>query len=304
MRALPPNIVFFERGWLSSNNVLLMDANQAFFVDTGYHSHADQTASLLVNALNGRALTAILNTHLHSDHCGGNAHLQSLYPSVEVRIPPGHAGLVDAWDESGLTYQATGQHCPKFTRSGLLKHGDTFEVAGKTWTTHAAPGHDPHSVVLFNDEDRALISADALWENGFGVVFPEIEGIEAFDEVEATLQLIEELDAKIVLPGHGGIFCDVSSALARARSRLTQFRSAPDQHASYAAKVLIKFKLLEFQRISTFDFLKWAESVTYLALLYRTYGTDNTFESWFSGLCSSLEKNKACLIQEGYISNT
>jgi glyoxylase-like metal-dependent hydrolase (beta-lactamase superfamily II) len=304
MHALPPDIVFFERGWLSSNNVLLIDASQAVLVDTGYHLHSQQTASLLSNTLSGRALTAIFNTHLHSDHCGGNAHLQSLYSNVEVRIPPGHANLVDAWDEDGLTYRVTGQHCPKFTRSGLLKHGDALQVAGKTWTVHSAPGHDPHSVVLFNEEDRVLISADALWENGFGVVFPEIEGIHAFEEVEATLQMIEELGVKTILPGHGGMFSDVSSALVRARSRLSQFRTAPDQHASYAAKVLIKFKLLEFQSVSTFDLLKWAESVPYLALLHRTYGSGNSFDLWFESLCASLEKSNACIIQDGYIKNT
>jgi hypothetical protein len=32
-----------------------------------------------------------------------------------------------------------------------------------------------------------LISADALWENGFGVVFPELEGDDAFAIVAATL---------------------------------------------------------------------------------------------------------------------
>jgi glyoxylase-like metal-dependent hydrolase (beta-lactamase superfamily II) len=44
-------------------------------------------------------------------------------------------------------------------------------------------GHDPHSVILFEPVSRVLISADALWERGFGVIFPELEGVEAFDEV-------------------------------------------------------------------------------------------------------------------------
>ena len=35
--------------------------------------------------------------------------------------------------------------------------------------------HDPESIVLYQPGLRVLISADALWENGFGVVFPELE---------------------------------------------------------------------------------------------------------------------------------
>jgi len=34
-----------------------------------------------------------------------------------------------------------------------------------------SPGHDPMSVVLYQPDLKLLISADALWENGFGVVF-------------------------------------------------------------------------------------------------------------------------------------
>jgi glyoxylase-like metal-dependent hydrolase (beta-lactamase superfamily II) len=88
-----------------------------------------------------------------------------------------------------------------------------------------------------------LISADALWNNGFGVVFQELEGIEAFDEVAATLDLIERLSPLRVVPGHGIVFVDVDEALARARSHLATFL----RHATYGAKVLIKHKLLDWQ---------------------------------------------------------
>jgi glyoxylase-like metal-dependent hydrolase (beta-lactamase superfamily II) len=92
-----------------------------------------------------------------------------------------------------------------------------------------------------------LISADALWNNGFGVVFQELEGIEAFDEVAATLDLIERLSPLRVVPGHGIVFVDVDEALARARSHLAMFVRDPIRHATYGAKVLIKHKLLDWQ---------------------------------------------------------
>ena len=304
MPTLPTGVTFFERGWLSSNNVLIQDGEQAILVDTGYWTHAEQTQSLLRQALKHPSLTAIFNTHLHSDHCGGNAHLQASYPNVQTFIPPGHAPYVDHWDASTLTYEATGQHCPPFARTGLLMDGDTYLIGHKTWRIHAAPGHDPHSVVIFNEDEGVLISADALWENGFGVAFPELEGVEAFDEVESTLDIIEKLKPRLVLPGHGAAFTDATGALARARSRLAQFRNAPDKHASYAAKVLLKFKLLEFQRVSAAEFLKWAESVRYLNLLFQKYANTQSFEAWFVDLYKSLEKSSACVIDGEYIINT
>lgn len=303
MYKLPDGVTFFERGWLSANNILLHDASQAILIDTGYWTHAEQTAALVKSALGHQTLNYVFNTHLHSDHCGGNAYLQSLFPDLQTFIPPGHAHFVSVWNATALTYNPTGQHCPQFTHTGLLHDGDDFVVAGKSWRIHAAPGHDPHSVVIFNAEDRILISADALWENGFGVVFPEIEGVQAFDEVESTLDLIERLSPDLVLPGHGGAFEHVNDALLRARSRLDQFKSAPDKHASYAAKVLLKFKLLELQKSTLSDFLGWAQDASYLLLLHSRYASDQNFEAWCFDLCRSLEKAGACALVDADIVN-
>lgn len=86
--ALPPGVTVFERGWLSSSNVLLVDGERAALVDTGYCTHTEQTLALVAKALPDRPLDLVLNTHLHSDHCGGNAALQSHYPELVTAIPP------------------------------------------------------------------------------------------------------------------------------------------------------------------------------------------------------------------------
>jgi glyoxylase-like metal-dependent hydrolase (beta-lactamase superfamily II) len=303
MISLPTSLTFFERGWLSSNNVLLHDETQAILVDTGYHSHANQTLSLVQSALGEQLLTRVINTHLHSDHCGGNALLQTSYANLEVHIPPGHACLVDSWDSAGLTYEPTGQYCPRFSKTHVLSHGNTFCCGDLSWLVLAAAGHDPHSVIIFNESQGILISADALWENGFGVVFPEIEGVSAFDDVEQTLNMIERLNPHIVLPGHGSAFSDVKTAMSRARSRLNQFRSSPDKHASYAAKVLLKFKLLELQSIKIDLFLAWTDRVSYLILLHKTYAPVMAYREWILFLCKELEKSGACKREQDTIIN-
>ena len=55
--ALPPGVRVFERGWLSSNNVLIDGPEGATLVDSGYASHAAQTVALVEQALQeiGRA---------------------------------------------------------------------------------------------------------------------------------------------------------------------------------------------------------------------------------------------------------
>ncbi len=240
---LPLNIQLIERGLLSANTVLLIDAHSASAVDTGYCTHAEQTVALVQSALAGRRLDRIVNTHLHSDHCGGNAALLAQH-GCEVLIPPGEALAVAAWDTGALSYDATGQACPRFAYTGLVQAGDVLRMGNADWTALAAPGHDPSSLIFYCAQHRTLISADALWENGFGVVFPELDGIDAFDAVAATLDVIESLKVDTVLPGHGAAFTDVAGALRRARTRLTRFVASPTQHRWHAVKVLCMFWLM------------------------------------------------------------
>lgn len=294
---LPHGLVFFERGWLSSNNILLMDAQQACLIDSGYWTHAAQTVALVEGALGERSLTRILNTHLHSDHCGGNAALQARYPQAMTAVPPGHAPHVFDWDPAALTYTPTGQHCPPFAAHGVLQPGAIWEIAQTQWEVLAAPGHDPHSVVFHNPEHGVLISADSLWENGFGVVFPELEGIAAFDEVDATLDVIARLKPRIVLPGHGAAFTDVNSALGRARKRLSDFRADPRKHARHAAKVLLKFKLLELQRVNSADFLQWAMGTDYLRMIHQNHEHGSTITDWLVELLEQLQTAGAATVQ-------
>ena len=47
---LPPQIRVLERGWLSSNNILIDDEDGCALIDSGYVAHAAQTLQLLQHA--------------------------------------------------------------------------------------------------------------------------------------------------------------------------------------------------------------------------------------------------------------
>ena len=298
---LPAGVTVFERGWLSANNVLMLDEHNATLVDSGYVSHHAQTLALVEHALQGRALDQLANTHLHSDHCGGNQALQARYPTLQTWIPPGLAPDIQAWRDDALSYKPTGQSCPAFTFTGLLQPGALHRWGQMDWEVHAAPGHDPHSVILFAPEHRLLMSADALWQNGFGVVFPELVGIDAFDEVGQTLDLIERLDPAIVIPGHGAVFSELAPALALARSKLDAFAQNPERHARYGTKVLLKFKLLEWGRISKTEFCTWAMQVPYLNDLHQRFGQDHELSTWLDMMLAELARSGALAVHDGVL---
>ena len=302
--ALPPEITVFERGWLSSNNILFTGQHSgAALVDTGYCTHSAQTPALVQSALGGRPLERILNTHLHGGHCGGNAALQQAWPQVHTAIPPGQAAHVRHWDPYALSYTPTGQECPQFRCDALLQPGTEELLGDRPWQVHAAPGHDTHSVVLFEPHNRILISADALWENGFGVVFPELEGDSAFADVAATLDVIEHLAPRTVIPGHGPVFTDAARALDGARRRLDGFARNPAKHALYAAKVLLKYKLLEWQQIALADLLAWARATPYFGMLHARHFADRDQAEWLQSLADDLVRSGAAVRQGEWLHN-
>ena len=247
---LPPGIEVFERGWLSANNILHFGSDDISLVDSGYHAHQDLTLSLVHHALKKHRLSKlnkVVNTHLHSDHCGGNAALAKVF-DCEIYIPAAEDVAVKNWDIHLLSYENLGQECPRFVHQGLLKPGQEILLGRYLWQILAAPGHDPHSVMLYQAEHRILISADALWEEGFGVIFPELWGEPGFEEVAQTLDLIESLSVNLVIPGHGKPFTNIAHSLATARSRLDYLSSDLDRNARHGAKVLLKYRLLEWRK--------------------------------------------------------
>lgn len=286
----------FERGWLSANNVLLTGGSgPASLIDSGYCIHAEQTLALVESGLNpGRPegepepLGLLVNTHLHSDHCGGNAALQARYPALRTLIPPGESAAVRCWDEAALSYAATGQLCPRFGFDGLLEPGTRIRLGQHAWEIHAAPGHDAHAVLLFEPSSATLVSGDALWADGFGVVFPELDGVRAFDEVAATLDLIEALSPRTVIPGHGPVFNTVGPALATARRRLEAFQKEPLRHARHAAKVLLKFKLLEWQQQEIASVRRWVEATPLMRSLHARHFRTVPLGEWTQDVIAQL----------------
>jgi len=72
---LPTGVTVLERGWLSSNNIILRGPVGTAVVDSGYWTHSAQTVELVARAAGSVPVSTVVNTHLHSDHCGGNSAL-------------------------------------------------------------------------------------------------------------------------------------------------------------------------------------------------------------------------------------
>src|SRR5690606_8265497 len=101
VKPLPASLRFVERDWLSSNQIVGIDGDEATVVDTGYDKDASRTVERIRQVLDGTGarLVRIVNTHLHSDHCGGNRALADAF-GCAITIPAASADEVAQWDES------------------------------------------------------------------------------------------------------------------------------------------------------------------------------------------------------------
>ena len=108
---------------------------------------------------------------------------------------------------------------------------------------------------------------------------------------------------RVVIPGHGRPFSKINSALIRARSRLEGFVRTPARHARHAAKVLLKFKLLELHTIERSAFLQWVETSPYFELIRRSEFADMSTRAWFDELVEELAQTNALRLSGNTIQN-
>jgi glyoxylase-like metal-dependent hydrolase (beta-lactamase superfamily II) len=246
---LPAQIRVLERGWLSANNIVFHEGAEATLVDSGYLTHAGQTLALVERALEGRKLVRLINTHSHSDHIGGNAALHRAH-GCRILVPEGMAPAVADWDEDALLLSSAHQQAEPFAFDATIAPGDELEMGGIRWQALAVPGHDMHALAYYAPRERILISGDALWQDGFGVMFAELHGDPSgLPAQRRTLEMLRELDVGVVIPGHGAPFADYPAAVARALARLAAFEQSPERMAKSAMKALFTFTLLEKRRM-------------------------------------------------------
>lgn len=150
--------------------------------------------------------------------------------------------------------------------------GETFAAGGREWTVVYTPGHARSHICLWSAGDGLLISGDHL----LPTITPHIDfergGEEdPLGEFLDSLEKIEELDPKMVLPGHGRPFlegADRARIIARHHDRrlgniLQVIRHEP-RSASVIVDEVFGSQLLHFERR-----LALGEALAHLAYLRK-----------------------------------
>ncbi len=188
--------------------VITSPNGEAIVIDTGIDK---DTGRLIRKALDEAKLrlSAIICTHHHADHIGGNDFLLRNIPNVELLAPPLEAALIEYPLLEPVYLSMGAQPIPALQTKWLMAKGapvarlitgDILEVAGLTLQIIPLTGHSLGQIGVVYD-DVAFV-ADGF----FGAAVLAKHGVPYAQNIAGQLATLTTLAARteaFFLPGHG-----------------------------------------------------------------------------------------------------
>ncbi len=151
----------------------------------------------------GLSVGALLNTHGHADHIGGNEAIKQAFPQAPLIIGAGDAVmLTDAFANLSAFF---GMPVVSPPADQTVQEGETLDLAGVRLEVLAIPGHSPgHVVFVVREQPLVVFGGDVLFRESIGRSdFPNGNGPLLVHGIQT--KLFELPPDTVVYPGHGPV---------------------------------------------------------------------------------------------------
>ena len=219
---------------LNHVHLYLLEADEGFIlIDTGMNtaeSFAGLTRKLAALGLDLSAITQIVITHFHSDHCGQAGRLRELGKAQIVMGATERTTLdwvqahpnderAEQFLRHGLPPEQAAQYAevlPYLKSLGMpfdvdmqVGHGHTLLAKGRRLEAFLTPGHTPGHVCLLLPEEKIMFSGDHILQRITpNIGFHSYSGPDPLGEYLHSLRSTLTLGATLLLPSHGPVVQD------------------------------------------------------------------------------------------------
>jgi len=266
------DLFFIERGYLNANHFVYV-SEESVLIDTGYRGDFNDTAKLITElGVDLADISLIINTHCHCDHIGGNKVIQDK-SGCDIALHKVGKYFIDTKDDWSIWWRYYSQDGDFFRCTKMLEEEDIVSLGPHYFKVIHTPGHASDGIVLYNPEEKVLISSDSLWEYDVAAITIRVEGSTAVHSLEESLEKLAKLDVNIVYPGHGSPFTDFRGALDRSRIKVKNYLSNSQNIGNDLLKKITIYTMLMKKLIPEDSFFSW---------LMDTHWFKETIDLYFS----------------------
>ncbi len=154
---------------------------------------------------------AVLNSHTHYDHVGGNFAFDTIYGTDleftrQNAAGRSHGEVAESvgkgwiWKETPPGFSAESFESRPFTVTDIVQDGQLIDLGGTTVEVLLTPGHAPDAICLLDRDRRLLFTGDTFYP---ATLYAHLPGasLRYYEQTAKRLAtLVDEVD--LLLPGH------------------------------------------------------------------------------------------------------
>ena len=296
------DLFYIERGYLNGNHFVYR-FKSPILIDTGYVSDFNETERLITGlGVNLSDVSLIINTHTHCDHIGGN-HIIQEKSGCDIALHKVGKHFIDTQDNWSTWWEYYNQEADFFKCTITMEDGDIIAIGPHEFRVIYTPGHASDGIILYNIQEKILISSDTLWEKDMAVMTLRVEGSTALFHMQESLEKIESLDVKKIYPGHGRPFRDIKKAILRSKEKIERYLLDRDIIGDDLIKKIVVYTLLMKKTINENDFFPYLMD-TYWYKETVDYYFNNEYEMKYKQIMNTLLKRGVIKRENGNLSTT